>query len=63
MKYKKAKKISQIGNFHNTFDAIWSVIPQEIKVGLTSKQLAIVIDLMYKQKEYGFNECYKEINR
>lgn len=62
MKYAKAKKISRMGQYPLTFDVLWSKLPRELVAKSTSKNLAIIIDLMYEQKEYGHTEAWRELS-
>lgn len=62
MKYSKAKQISKIGQYHFTFKTIWALLPDELIKKSRAKDLAVIIDLMYRQKEYGFNEAWRELS-
>ena len=62
MKYAKAKKISRVGQYHFTFKTLWGKLPQELIKKSTAKNLAIIIDLMYAQKEYGHTEAWRELS-
>ena len=61
MKYDKSKSISKIGHYHQTFKSIWDKLPKELIEKSTAKNLAIIIDLMYEQKEYGHTEAWREL--
>lgn len=61
MKYDKSKSISKIGHYHQTFKSLWDKIPKELIEKSTAKNLAIIIDLMYEQKEYGHTEAWREL--
>jgi hypothetical protein len=61
MKYDKSKSISKIGHYHQTFKSLWDKLPKELIEKLTAKNLAIIIDLMYEQKEYGHTEAWREL--
>lgn len=62
MKYKKAKKISKIGKYHFTFQILWRLLPAELIAQSTARSLALIIDLMYAQKEYGHTEAWRELS-
>lgn len=62
MKYLKAKSIAKTGQYHFTFKTLWNKLPRELVEKLTAKNLAIIIDLMYEQKEYGNTEAWSELN-
>lgn len=62
MKYAKTKKLSKMGQYHVTFDALWRKLPRELVAKSTAKNLAIIIDLMYEQKEYGHTEAWRELS-
>lgn len=61
MKYDKSKSISKIGHYHQTFKSLWDKLPKELIEKSTAKNLAIIIDLMYEQKEYGHTEAWREL--
>lgn len=61
MKYAKSKAISKIGQYHQTFKSLWDKLPKELIEKSTAKNLAIIIDLMYEQKEYGHTEAWREL--
>lgn len=61
MKYSKAKLIAKIGQHHFTFKTLWNKLPMELVEKSTAKSLAIIIDLMYEQKEYGHTEAWREL--
>ena len=61
MKYAKSKSISKIGQYNQTFKTIWDKLPKELIKKSTAKNLAIIIDLMYEQKEYGHTEAWREL--
>ncbi len=61
MKYGKSKSISKIGHYHQTFKSLWDKLPKELIEKSTAKNLAIIIDLMYEQKEYGHTEAWREL--
>jgi hypothetical protein len=61
MKYAKAKSIAKTGQYHFTFKTLWDKLPKELIEKSTAKNLAIIIDLMYKQKEYGHTEAWREL--
>lgn len=61
MKYSKAKSIAKIGQYHFTFKTLWDKLPIELIEKSTAKNLAIIIDLMYEQKEYGHTEAWCEL--
>lgn len=61
MKYAKSKSISKIGQYHKTFKILWDKLPKELIEKSTAKNLAIIIDLMYEQKEYGHTEAWREL--
>lgn len=60
MKLEKAKKISKTGKYHETFNALASLLPEEITNKCTSKQIAIIIDLMRDQHAIGHDAGYKD---
>ena len=62
MKYAKAKKLSKMGQYHVTFETLWRKLPLELVAKSTAKNLAIIIDLMYEQKEYGHTEAWRELS-
>lgn len=62
MKYSKAKRIAKIGQYGRTFNALWGKLPKELIEKSTAKNLAIIIDLMYAQKEYGHTEAWRELS-
>ena len=62
MKYAKAKKISHVGQYAFTFDTLWRKLPAGLIEQSTAKNLAIIIDLMYEQKEYGHTEAWRELS-
>ena len=37
-------------------------LPKELVEKSTAKNLAIIIDLMYEQKEYGHTEAWRELS-
>lgn len=61
MKYAKAKSIAKIGQYHFTFKTLWGKLPKELIEKSTANNLAIIIDLMYEQKEYGHTEAWREL--
>lgn len=61
MKYAKAKSIAKIGQYHFTFKTLWDKLPKELIKKSTAQNLAIIIDLMYEQKEYGHTEAWREL--
>lgn len=61
MKYSKAKSIAKIGQYHFTFKNLWGKLPRELIEKSTARNLAIIIDLMYEQKEYGHTEAWHEL--
>lgn len=61
MKYAKSKSISKIGQYHQTFKSLWDKPPKELIEKSTAKNLAVIIDLMYEQKEYGHTEAWREL--
>lgn len=61
MKYAKAKSITKIGQYNFTFKTLWDKLPKELIDKSTAKNLAIIIDLMYEQKEYGHTEAWREL--
>ena len=61
MKYDKSKSISKIGHHHQTFKSLWDKLPKELIEKSTAKNLAIIINLMYEQKEYGHTEAWREL--
>ena len=61
MKYAKSKSISKIGQYSQTFKSLWDKLPKELIEKSTAKNLAIIIDLMYEQKEYGHTEAWREL--
>jgi hypothetical protein len=62
MKYSKAKSIAKTGQYHFTFKTLWDKLPKKLIDKSTAKNLAIIIDLMYEQKEYGHTEAWKELS-
>ena len=60
MKYSKTQKIAKMGKYPFTFKTLWMKLPKDLIKRLTSKDLAIIIDIMYQQKEYGHTEAFKE---
>lgn len=62
MKYAKAKSIAKIGQYHFTFKTLWDKLPKDLIDKSTAKNLAIIIDLMYEQKEYAHTEAWKELS-
>lgn len=61
MKYAKSKSISKIGQYRQTSKSLWDKLPKELIEKSTAKNLAIIIDLMYEQKEYGHTEAWREL--
>ena len=63
IKFKKAIKHSQLGRMGclNTYTAIYNLLPPDIINQLKSKQIGMMIDLLYQQKIYGENQLYKEL--
>ena len=61
MKYSKAKSIAKTGQYHFTFKTLWDKLPKELIEKSTAKNLAVIIDLMYEQKEYGHTEAWLEL--
>lgn len=61
MKYAKAKKLAKTGQYHFTFETLWKKFTKELIEKSTAKNLAIIIDLMYEQKEYGHSEAWREL--
>ena len=61
MKYSKAKLIAKTGQYHFTFETLWGKLPKELIEKSTAKNLAVIIDLMYEQKEYGHTEAWLEL--
>lgn len=61
MKYSKTKSIAKIGQNHFTFKTLYDKLPKELIKKSTAKNLAIIIDLMYEQKEYGHTEAWREL--
>ena len=61
MEYSKTKSIAKIGQYHFTFKTLWDKLPKELIKKSTAKNLAIIIDLMYEQKEYGHTEAWREL--
>jgi hypothetical protein len=62
MKYTKAKALAKTGQYHFTFETLWKKLPKELIGKSTAKNLAIIIDLMYEQKEYGHSEAWRELS-
>ena len=60
MKIDKAKKLSKTGKFHESFNALFEKIPDEIVANCTAKQLAIIVDLMRDQYTIGHDTGYKD---
>ena len=61
MKYSKAKSIAKTGQYQCSFKTLWNKLPMELVEKSTAKSLAIIIDLMYEQKEYGHTEAWREL--
>ena len=55
MKTKKtiAKENSKTGKYHQTFNALWDKLDNEIVEKNTGKQLGKIIDLMRDQNQIG----------
>jgi hypothetical protein len=60
IKYKRVKKLSVWGKYHKTFDHIWSLIPEYVKVKLTSKELADLIE-NYHQKVFELGKSTERV--
>lgn len=59
-KHTTAQKHSSVGKYPSTFFALWGIIPDDIKISLTGKQIAALIDLLWAQKQHGENAAYEE---
>jgi len=55
LKFNRAKKLSNTGQYNQTFLKLWHKLPTELIDNLTAKQIASVIDLMREQFLLGTN--------
>lgn len=58
-----AQAVSKIGANQSTFTALWSLIPDSVKAKLTGAELGQLVDLLYRQKELGADQMYRELSK
>lgn len=56
-----AQSQSSIGACQSTFIVLYELIPAAIKSKLTGAELAELVDLLYRQKERGADQMYREL--
>jgi len=56
IKYNRVKRLWPIGQYHQTFSAVWGMIPEELKKELTSRQLVMVCTTVHASFRRGKGE-------
>ena len=60
IKINRAKRLSKVGKYHKTCQALLDRIPDTLIDRLTGAQLAQVLDVMHRQAQYGEDKWYNE---
>jgi len=61
IKYNRAKRLAHVGQYHQTYAAVWGAIPAEAKDALTSRALAELADAMRLSYNRGGTAAYREL--
>ena len=60
IKKERARKIAKVGRYPHTYYTLWNILPETVKRDLASKDIAKMIDMLYRQKVYGENQAWRE---
>ena len=59
--YNKISKLSAIRKYGKTFEVLLDKLQKEVETkGITANQIVQILDMMYSQKEYGYNQAINE---
>lgn len=61
VKQISARNASNLGDNYSAFCAMWKLIPEGIKRKLNGRELGVLVDLLWSQKEYGASQMYNEL--
>ncbi|WP_304333959.1 hypothetical protein [Conchiformibius steedae] len=62
-KYRKAQKHSRLARMGcgRSYLTLYQLLPADVVDTLSSRQIGVLVDLLYQQKEFGSNEMFKEL--